>query len=325
MKLVLRRTLVCFFAVAVLFSTACSHRILPLSIRRSEAEKVDAFAVTEEMYFGMGSLEPEGFVFSGRVLIVGDSTASEQYSEWRFERQDLMGWGKYLDWYFREETREEGKQGVTVSNMARSGGSSLSFLDTDNYQTMLDSLEKGDYLFIQFGHNDQKTDITEGTSATLSRKDVSEFGTDENGYFSFEWILYEKYIKIALERGAVPVLISSPARVNFETGGALVSGSLPYRDVMQALAEEFSLPFIDLTGVTEAFYKKRVEEEGEDANLYLHSFSDVERTAVDQTHFSRYGAFRIAGLIAEEVEKQEIALSRFVIESRREIRPRAHN
>ncbi len=326
MKQGLKRAVLLCLTLVMVFMTSCvARKTKPLSVYRTEVESFNTSSVTEETYFGMGELEPEGFVFSGRVLIVGDSTVSQQYSEWRFERQDLMGWGRYLELYLVPETHESGKQGTSVSNMALSGGSSLSFLNSANYKAMTETLGKGDYLFIQFGHNDQKASITEGTSPTLSRAEVSEFGMDEEGRYSFEWVLYEKYIKIALSRGAVPVLITPPVRLNLETGGPNVGGSEPYRQVMFSLAEEFSLPIVDLSALSKQAYETRLAEEGEESNFFLHAYTDIERTDIDDSHLSRYGAFYLAGLVSDAISETPIALSRFVTESNRDIRPRSAN
>ena len=326
MKQGLTRACLLILALVMVFMTGCTARKnKTLSIYRTVTENFDISSVTEEMYYGKGEMEPDDFVFSGGVLLVGVSTVCQQYCEWRFERQDLMGWGRYLELYLIPETFEAGKQGTTVSNMALSGGSSLSFLKSANYKALENSLGAGDYLFIQFGHNDQKASVTEGTSPTLSRFEVSEFGMDEEGRYSFEWVIYEKYIKLAMDRGAVPVLVTPPVRLNLETGAPNVGGAEPYREVLLSLAEEFSLPLVDLTTLTREAYETRMAEEGTDANFFLHAYSDVERTQIDDSHLSRYGAFYLAGLVSEAVSELPISLSEFVIESNRDIRPRNVN
>lgn len=92
--------------------------------------------------------EPEDFKFSGKVYLVGDSTVCE-YDENYSVPYNRYGWGMKFAEQFN---------GVQVTNLALSGRSSRSFLADQNYQALKSSLGKGDYLFIQFGHNDEKTD-----------------------------------------------------------------------------------------------------------------------------------------------------------------------
>lgn len=310
----------------------CSSRaFFPLNILRAPEEQKENVYVPSESFHGLGVYEPEGFVFSGRVFLVGDSTVCGTYSDMRVESQDLMGWGKYLTYYFTQETEEKGAQGVSVYNFALSGGSSRSYLESEGYTQLKNYLGKGDYLFIQFGHNDQQIGTHNSTSATLSRNDVvvNEKGESEGknalGTYSFEWILYEKYIKFARDRGAVPILVSPNVMLNVEEGRPNTANHEPYRAVMRALAEEFSVPFVDLTDLSYTLYEEEALQGGRDRLLSMHAYTDATRTVVDPAHLSRYGAFRIAGLVAQKIAETDVALSNFVTEPQKLFVPRKAN
>lgn len=324
MKRAFQTTCVALLLLAMLFSTACSARVFhPLTISPSPIveEKV---TTTPNEFFGLGVYEPEDFVFSGRVFLVGDSTVCGTYSDGRVQREDIMGWGKYFGNYFRAESDEEGVDGVSVYNFALSGGSSRTYLDSTGYQSVLEHLSKGDYLFIQFGHNDEhESDMRVGTSATLGRDEVGPTGMSEEGIYSFEWILYEKYIQLARNVGAVPVLVSPTARMLLESGQPNVYRHEPYRKVMKKLAEEEGVLFIDLTELSREFYLNVLDTEGIIGTWRLHAFTDESHQVVDTTHLSRYGAYRIAGLVAKEVQISKVALSKLVVEPTEIVSPRA--
>ena len=91
---------------------------------------------------------------------------------------------------------------------------------------------------------------------------------------------------------------------------------------MRKLAKEEGVLFVDLTGLSFAFYENVLDAEGMEGTWRLHSFTDETRQTVDTTHLSRYGAFRIAGLVAGAVQKSEIALGKLVIEPTKTVQPR---
>ena len=99
-----------------------------------------------------------------------------------------------------------------TQNLALSGRSSRSFLAEQNYQTLKSSLGKGDYLFIQFGHNDEKTDESVypglGTYPNLDWSTLDTSGKDSQGRYSYEYLLTAYYINLAKNKGAVPVLVT---------------------------------------------------------------------------------------------------------------------
>ncbi len=125
------------------------------SVNSSDVKALGGFLLRTNTHLVLGdaqddasSYEPDNFSFSGNVYLVGDSTVCE-YSSTYTATYNRYGWGmKLADEY----------NNVNVTNLALSGRSSRSFLSETNYTTLCNSIGKGDYLFIQFGHNDEKTD-----------------------------------------------------------------------------------------------------------------------------------------------------------------------
>ncbi len=249
--------------------------------------------------------EPENFRFSGTVYLVGDSTVCD-YDSTTVSTYNRNGWGMQLAAAFN---------GVTVKNLALSGRSSRSFLEDSNYQTLCSSIGEGDYLFIQFGHNDEKTDESTypglGTYPGLEQSSLDSNGMNSSGQYSYEWILLNKYIKIAQDAGAVPVLVT-PITRRASDGSAYYSAHTAYQQAMISLAQEQGVAVIDMTALTTELYTNLFASGGADATAALHCYTDAEQTTIDNTHLSPYGASLIAGIIAAQTKELGLTIGDLV-------------
>lgn len=231
--------------------------------------------------------EPDGFRFSGKVFLVGDSTVCE-YDSNTTSTLDRYGWGMKLGSYFNN---------VTVRNLALSGRSSRSFLAENYYTTLCNELGEGDYLFIQFGHNDEKTDDADrGTYPGLDWSTLDGSGKNSSGQYSYEWILAKKYIEVAQSKGAVPVLVTPITRRGSD-GSANYKGHLEYQAGMFTLGELYGIAVLDMTTQTAELYTELFNTGGASATQALHCITSSG--SVDNTHLSQYGATTVAGLIAD--------------------------
>ena len=138
-----------------------------------------------------------------------------------------VGWGAALYLYFKDELR--------IMNLAISGTSSKSFRNTDNYRTFIEGIQKGDFLIIGFGHNDEKRGDSTFTSAKGDK--------DTDG--SFQNSLYNYYIKPAKEKGAFSILATPIARrdKDVEYGGDFVhvTSDGDYPEAIRSLARDLSM------------------------------------------------------------------------------------
>ncbi len=199
-----------------------------------------------------------------RLLLIGDSTVSS-YPNPPADRPELTGWGQVFGEYFTDQ--------VEVINHAKSGRSSKSFIREGLWAKTLEV--KADYLFIQFGHNDQK-----GKPAA----------TEAAGEFQDN---LRKYITECRERGMKPVLVTPVARRTFVDGRA-ASTLGPYADAMKQVGAETKTPVVDLHANSVALYDKLGDE----------ASSDYTAAANDRTHFSRKGAMAMAKLVVEALREQ---------------------
>lgn len=126
---------------------------------------------------------------------------------------------------------------------------------TANIKTMCDSIGKGDYLLVQFGHNDEKTDDADrGTYPGLDFSTLDNEGKNANGQYSYEWTILNKYVRVAQAKGATVVLVTPVARRSSD-GTANYKSHVAYVEGLVALGKEYNIPVIDMTTKTATLYQ----------------------------------------------------------------------
>lgn len=211
---------------------------------------------------------------SGNIWIAGDSIAAEHQNS-DLNRRATLGWGVIFNKYF--DTSK-----VTVHNTALSSRSSKSYTQEPQYEEIMNGMQKGDYLLISFGHNDEFPAVARYT-------DPYGASTDEGSY---KWYLKNYYIDPAIRKGAIPVLISSVVERNFVDGVFHYQFHSVYRDAMKQLVEEYAqqgitIPYVDLHSKMNDLY----EQLGDEQSKLLHAvywYNDED--TIDNTHFTLAGA-----------------------------------
>lgn len=287
-----------------------SLKTLPVDVKLPEENSGDVFikAFVMQSYTTLKPLMKTS-VYSARehvnsnivVYIAGDSTACD-YNDTYFPQ---AGWGQMLCNYFNSDN-------VTVSNHAVGGRSSKSFIDEGRLDTILSQIKKGDYLLIQFAHNDDHPD------------QEYRYTIPETTYKTY----LMQYVNAARLRGATPVIMTSVPRRKF-TGGVYTGEGdlLPYTLAARQLASEMSVPFIDVRQEGENLLS--ATGEAESAGIYMNvSPNDLwfvndaryvvsrykDTTVKDNTHLSLYGADVYAGIIANGLKTLSDDLGRCYVE-----------
>lgn len=216
------------------------------------------------------------------IYAVGDSTMANKKAEVYPE----TGWCMVLNQFFGET--------VTVSNHAVNGRSTKSFIDEGKWQAVLDSLKSGDYVFIQFGHNDQKDyDSTRYTTP---------FGTySEN---------LEKFVNESREKGATPVLFTSIVRRKFGEDGKLTDTHGDYPIATRQIAQKLNVPLIDLQKITESWVNALGDEPSKEMFLWTEPTERFPEGRKDDTHLCEKGAKEVARLALEECAKQKLSFTK---------------
>ncbi len=218
------------------------------------------------------------------VFLAGNSTVVDQeYEPW-------ASWGQMITCFF--------KPGVVIANYAESGESLKSFIGEKRLKKILSTIKEGDYLFIEFAHNDQKP----GASY------VEPFTT------------YKEHLKIfireARKRGAHPVLVTSMHRRQFDEGGRIINTLGDYPAAMRETAEEENVPCIDLNAMSKVLYEFWGAEQSKKAFVHYPAgtFPGQKDPLKDNTHFSTYGAYEIARCIVAGIQSNKLDLAQYLRE-----------
>ncbi len=260
-----------------------------------------------------------------RIFIVGDST-SAVYEQLRYPR---MGWGQALAAQFKPDS------GIQVIVGSRAGRSSRDFYNGRWYAQMDYLIQAGDYVFINHGHNDQNCDSSKPLRGPADVKNLCTYPNNAAGNpqfpnnqpeLSFQHSL-ERYIKIARERGAHPVMFTPTARIKNANGeqttpvvhshltrqnatnGYLFTGD--YTDTIKTTAKLHHLPLIDLEAASMRFANKAGEPGWRNYWLVVdpvinpfYANNTAGSTQVPNgTHFQKNGAEAMAKLVANEIRK----------------------
>ncbi|PPK88748.1 lysophospholipase L1-like esterase [Neolewinella xylanilytica] len=217
---------------------------------------------------------------SPTVYLIGDSTAANKQEDKRPE----TGWGEMLGEYFRS--------GVEIENHARNGRSSKSFRDEGLWEAVRSEIERGDYVFIQFGHNDGKPDTARYSAPAAYGENL------------------RRYIEETQERGGRAVVLGPIVRRHFDEAGVLQRTHGEYPATAERIAREMNVPFIDMTGLSREVVTELGDPESKKLYLWVaEGENDNYPDGVeDNTHFSPEGARTMAGLVARAIAEQQIPL-----------------
>jgi lysophospholipase L1-like esterase len=213
------------------------------------------------------------------VYIAGDSTVCDQGNE------PWAAWGQMLPRFF--------KPSVAVANYAESGRALYSFRGEHRLDKILSLIKPGDYLFVQFGHNDQK-DKTPGAGAFTSYK--------KN---------LEEYVAAAKAKGATPVLVTPMYRRRFDKG-QLQESLGDYPAAVRKVAEEQKVALIDLHEMSGKLFQAMGEEGTKKAFVFYpaNSFPGQKEELKDNTHFNVYGAYELARCVVEGLRTSDLPLAK---------------
>jgi DNA sulfur modification protein DndE len=219
------------------------------------------------------------------IYLIGDSTMSDKPDLDYPER----GWGQLLPTFFNSST--------VIDNHARNGRSTRSFIYEGRWDSILTTLNPGDFVVIQFGHND-------GSESKIAR-----YATPDEYRYNIT-----KFINETLNSGARPIVCTPIARRKF-IDGTLSDTHSVYPEIAREIAKNMNVPLIDM-------HKMSIElltQLGEENSLALFlqipagKFEKVPEGKIDNTHLSEKGAVKIASLFVNEIKKQNIELAKYLI------------
>jgi lysophospholipase L1-like esterase len=220
------------------------------------------------------------------IYTIGDSTMANKELQ---GNNPERGWGQVLSQFFVEN--------LIIDNRALNGRSSKSFIDEGLWKGVLDNLKPGDYVFIQFGHNDSKPDSAKHTEPHTSYK-----------------ANLIRYIKETLSKGAHPVLFTSIVRRKFDNTGKLEDTHGDYLLVVRELAKEMNIPLIDLEQKTRKLIEKLGPEESKKYYMWIQPgiSEKFPKGSQDDTHLNEKGATEVVQLVLEGIKELHLELESYI-------------
>lgn len=215
------------------------------------------------------------------VYIAGDSTVVDQ------DKAPWAAWGQMLPSFFNDR--------IAVANDAESGETIRSFVSEKRFDKIMTTLHKGDYLFMQFAHNDQKPGP--GFVPIPMYKN-----------------LLQHYIELARSKGAHPVLVTSMMRRDFAPDGALNHTLAGYPDAMREVARAEGVPLIDLNAMSGQLFEAMGPEGTLKAFVHYpaNTFPSQTTALADNTHFNSYGAIELAKCVVVGIRQTHLPVQRYL-------------
>lgn len=216
------------------------------------------------------------------IFLAGNSTVVDEGNE------PWCGWGQMFPAFLTAD--------VVVANYAESGESARSFVGEKRLDKLLTQMKPGDWLFIEFGHNDQKQS-GEGVGAYTTFKDEIKFLADQ-----------------ARKRGAIPVLVTPMHRRSFDENGRIVNTHGDYPDAVRRLAADEGIYLIDLNAMSKTLYEAWGIEGSKQAFVHFPAgtFPGQDEPLADNTHFNSYGGYEIGRCIVQGLRDNDIPLQEYI-------------
>lgn len=217
-----------------------------------------------------------------KVYLIGDSTMSIKQTK----NYPETGWGMPFVYFFDST--------VEVDNRAQNGRSTRTFIEEGRWQPVADNLKEGDYVFIQFGHNDEVPTKKSYTKEDAFKANLAKFITETRA------------------KKATPVLITPAARRLFDSTTGKVKGTHDaYSELVRSVAKENNTPLIDLDKQSQAL----LQEFGvEGSRLLFNQLKPGEhpnypKGVEDNTHFNELGARKMAQIVLANIKELKLELA----------------
>jgi lysophospholipase L1-like esterase len=213
------------------------------------------------------------------VYIAADSTVVDQ------DKEPWAAWGQILPAFFNDR--------IAIANEAESGETIASFVAEHRFDKIFSTIRAGDYLMMQFAHNDQKPG--RGFVPIPEYKD-----------------LLRRYVDLARERGAHPILVTSMNRRDFTPDGKIIPTLGDYPDAMREVSRAEDVPLIDLNAMSRTLFEAMGPEGTLHAFVHYpaNTFPGQTEELKDNTHFNSYGALELARCVVESMRQLHLPIAK---------------
>jgi lysophospholipase L1-like esterase len=218
------------------------------------------------------------------IYLLGDSTVCDQ------SREPYASWGQMLTRFFKPE--------VAIANHGESGETYRDSIGRRRLDKVLSVMKPGDYLIMQFGHNDQKQ-VAAGTG----------------GPFTTYKAEIRQHVGAVRRHGGIPVIVSPMERREFDENGRIKPSLADYAEASRQAAQELQVAFIDLNAMSIPFYEALGPEKSELA------FVRTGPGKVDNTHHDNYGAYELAKCVVQGIKDAKLGIARYIVDDFRTFDP----
>lgn len=217
---------------------------------------------------------------------MGDSTMANKPVADNPER----GWGQLFPNFFNDS--------IKIDNRAKNGRSTKSFIDEGRWDSVMNKVSKGDYIFIQFGHNDSK------------KEDPKRYAEPHTTYKNN----LIKFVTDSRSKGAIPVLLTPIVRRKFNEKGEMVDTHGDYPAVVKEVAGELHVLMIDMNESSRKLVSDLGDEGSKELYLYIEpgKYKTLPNGKKDDTHFSELGANKMAMLVVDGIIKLKVDLTNYI-------------
>jgi lysophospholipase L1-like esterase len=218
------------------------------------------------------------------IFLLGDSTVCDQ------SREPYASWGQMLPRFF--------KPTVAIANHGESGETYRDSIGRRRLDKILSVMKPGDYLIMQFGHNDQKQ-IAAGTG----------------GPFTTYKAEIKTHVDAVRKLGGIPVIVSPMELRVFDENGKIKPSLADYAEASRQAAQELGVAFIDLNAMSKLFYEALGPEKA------LLAFAPIGPDKVDDTHHRAYGSYELAKCIVQSIRDDKLAIAKYIVDDFRGFDP----
>lgn len=216
------------------------------------------------------------------IFLIGDSTVCDQ------SKEPYNSWGQMLPAWFKPE--------VAIANHGESGETYRDSIGRRRLDKMLSVMKPGDWMLMQFGHNDQKQLATKsGAPFTTYKAEI------------------KKHVDAVRAHGGTPLILSPMERRGFDANGKVLPSLADYAEAARQSAQELNVAFIDLNTLSKPFYEA-LEARGPE-------FSRQAFAGQDNTHHNNYGSYELSKLIVQSLRDQKLPLAKFIVDDFKPIAP----
>ena len=218
------------------------------------------------------------------IFLAGNSTLTD------WENDPYTSWGQIIPRFL--------KPNVVVANYAEAGETLLGFKREKRLQKLLSQMKKGDYMLVDFVHNDQKPGVDHLEAFTTYKAEL------------------KYYIRESRKKGGIVILVTPINRRRFDENGKIINSFEDYPKAMRETAEEEKVVLIDMCAISKTLFEALGTENSKKAFLHYpaNSFPGQDKPKADDTHFSSYGSYELARCMIACIIQQKLDLKKFLID-----------